>query len=684
MQGALDGLNREQQEAVLYNDGPLLLLAGAGTGKTRVLTSKIAHLVETKLSEPFSILAVTFTNRAADELKRRVASMVDVNISGMFIGTFHSISARILREYGERIGLDKNFRIIDNLEQVSLVKQVILEFGLDPQGNSPKHYSEMIGKMKNMRLGVNESPYELQNMREAYDQKLMEINGCDFNDLLLNVLKLFNECTDIVDHYGEMIKYFLVDEYQDTNVVQHQWLKLISGVKKNKNVKLTCVGDDDQSIYGWRGAEIDNMLKFVNDYKKAKVLKLERNYRSTPNILNVASTLIAHNSHRHRKTLYTDESGPNEKVHLVSCNDARQEAIVIAREIGRLRDTGYIGDYGNVAILIRASYQTRALEDVFIRCQLPYRIVGGIKFFERKELRDCIAYLRLANNLNDFTAFERAINSPRRGIGPATMAKIKEFAVSSQVDYPTALSYLCSNGTIRAGIRSRALDFVRLSRKWYDYAKTTSPGDLMLKILEETKLKESFAPDLDSESKMRSENIEELLNTLRDFPTIDGFLDYINLMSYSEYGSSPGEAVNLITIHSAKGLEFDVVFLPNWQEGVFPSPRSLDSEAELEEERRLAYVAVTRAKKKLYISHSRFKYENREIISVAASRFIDELPEENLRIVRCELDSQYYRDYYAHRYVMANKNYTGDSSGAIGNEQFSEYFDSSDFSENIN
>ncbi|MDR1494978.1 MAG: UvrD-helicase domain-containing protein [Rickettsiales bacterium] len=672
MQELLNSLNSDQLEAVLYNDGPLLLLAGAGTGKTRVLTSKIAYLLENNFAQAQNLLAVTFTNRAADEVKKRVASMVSGNTSGMWIGTFHSVSARILREHGDRLGLNRDFAIVDNSEQISLIRRIMQDFDVDSRDCSPKYYSEMIGRIKNGRPGTDNSLYRLAEICEVYNSKLKQNNGCDFNDLLLNVLKLLTDCDDIRKHYNETLNYLLVDEYQDTNAVQRQWLKLISGVEKNEYVKLTCVGDDDQSIYGWRGADINNMLQFVDDYSRAKVLKLERNYRSTQNILNAASALIAHNRYRHSKTLYAGKDGSNDRVRVNRCNDMKQEAIVMVKEIKKLKDSGSIDSYGEVGILIRASYQTRIMEDVFLRFQLPYKIVGGTKFFERREIKECLAYLRLVNNLNDSLAFERVINSPKRGVGPATISKLRDYAIYNGVNRLVALSNLCSNGTIAGKTRDKVLDFANSIIRWHNEIGSIVPKILMQNILRRTRLRESFDLDSDIESRTKLENIDELVDTLGDFSTVDSFLEYTSLMSRSEEDDFSLEAVNVMTMHAAKGLEFRAVFLPNWQEGIFPSPRSLEEPGGLEEERRLAYVALTRARKRLYISHSLFKYENREIIAMEKSRFIDELPNDSLDLVSCELDSQYYSDYYA-RNDYTNKNYTNGGTNPTRAERFSEY-----------
>ncbi|MDR2778546.1 MAG: UvrD-helicase domain-containing protein [Rickettsiales bacterium] len=648
MKELLDNLNGDQLEAVLYNEGPLLLLAGAGTGKTRVLTSKIAYLLKNKITDISRIMAVTFTNKAADEMKRRVAAMLDTDIAAMWIGTFHSTSARILRQHGNYINLDRDFTIVDSLEQATIIKQIMREMGVDPRDNNPKYYAEMIGKIKNDMKGVDYSIYKLSELYELYTSRLKQMNVCDFNDLILNVLKLFSSCNEIRELYSRMFSYILVDEYQDTNALQHRWLKLISDLGDGESVKITCVGDDDQSIYGWRGAEIDNLLKFTKSYRTAKILKLEQNYRSTQNILNVASTLISNNKHRHRKTLYASEGGENEKVQLIICNDTKQEAVSIVSEIEKLKKTNYIGDYRDIGILIRAGYQTRVFEDVFLKFGIPYRIVGGLKFYERKEVRDCIAYLRFINNPADSIAFERIVNLPRRGIGPTTLTKIRDFAIDGNIDYLAAIVGICANGVIGGMTREQILNFHEKISRWRREMTMVTPRNLMLMILSEIRIVDSAAGDSYGEGETRLENVKELVSTLEDFSNLGDFFEYVSLMGNDEDSNVSG-AVNIMTIHSAKGLEFDVIFLPNWQEGVFPSPKSIEEKNGLEEERRLAYVAITRTKRKLYISYSKLRYEYGDVTAMSVSRFIEELPQESVAIVNYEPDSEYYSDYYSQK-----------------------------------
>ncbi|MDR3078609.1 MAG: UvrD-helicase domain-containing protein [Rickettsiales bacterium] len=650
MEEVLGSLNGDQLAAVLYNRGPLLLLAGAGTGKTRVLVSKIAYLLENNFTKPLNLMAVTFTNRAADEMRRRVASLVGGDIGEMWIGTFHSVSARILREQGHHMGLPRNFCIVDQLGQLSLVRRVMLDIGLDPLENNPRHYVEMIGRIKNGEPGVDlYSLHRLDEVWRAYGLGLGQMNGCDFADLLLNVLKLLDSCAPVREYYNGLLEYLLVDEYQDSNALQRRWLGLMADTGRRKGVKLTCVGDDDQSIYGWRGAEVSHMLRFSSDYRGAKVLKLERNYRSTQHILTVASRLIAHNGHRHRKTLYSDSTDPGERVRLSSCNDMKQEAIVIAEEIGKLRESGSIGGFGEVAILVRTNQQTRILEEVLLKFRLPYRLVGATGFFERREIKDCLAFLRLASNPKDSLALRRVISLPALGLGAALVLRAEEFSDRYDLSLLGALSQLCSSGLARGRAQRRALYLLDRINGWHSGIKSRAPEDLLQTILRESGLVESFELDPTIEFRGKMENLEELLDTLSDFPSTDSFLAYVNSLSTRD-GDSSGGAVDIMTIHAAKGLEFGVVFLPNWQEGIFPHPWSLEEPAGLEEERRLAYVAMTRAQRKLYLSYSLFRYENREVISLERSRFIDELPEENLETQSCELDSRHYREYYSQRW----------------------------------
>jgi DNA helicase-2/ATP-dependent DNA helicase PcrA len=655
MQEILQSLNKEQIEAVLHSEGTLLLLSGAGTGKTRVLTSKIAYLIKTNLAYPSQILAVTFTNKAANEMKERVALMTGLDVNSLWINTFHSIAARILRQHGNLVGLDKDFTIIDQGEQTIIVKQIMQNLGMDVKEYSPKQYVEMISKIKDkMSENPNYSTYKSIEIYESYQEKLKKSNMCDFGDLLRYNIKLFGEHDDVKKYYNDRFKYILVDEYQDTNYVQHRWLQMISGADEGKNVNITCVGDDDQSIYGWRGAEINNILKFTNDYRKAKILKLERNYRSTQNILSAASTLISHNKNRHGKTLYANDKDRVDKIKLIKCNDSKQEAIVIVNEIEKLKETGTIDSYKKVGILVRAGYQTRIFEDVFLKYGIPYLIIGGLKFYERKEIKDCIAYLRLIKNKNDDIAFERVINVPRRGIGSITIGKIKEKAVDDELSLFESSKNLCRNGTLKGKTKDEVVNFITKISEWQENSKTATLKNLMQIILQDTKIVDFFEREDDIEAKNKIENINEFLHTLEDFNDIQNFLEYVSLVN-DKSDKNTINAVNIMTIHSAKGLEFDVVFLPNWQEGVFPSPKSLEEKNGLEEERRLGYVAITRAKNKLYISYSKFRYEYGEISATDASRFVGELPENELeKFDHSSGDNYYYSNYYNSRNSYRN------------------------------
>ncbi len=657
MQEVLQNLNKEQLDAVLYNDGPLLLLAGAGTGKTRVLTSKIAYIIKNQMAMPSEILAVTFTNKAANEMKDRVAKMTSLDINNMWISTFHSIAARILRIHGELIGLEKDFVIIDQDEQVTLIKQIMKEFGIDAKEYSPKSYLELISKAKDntRKTKHNLYLYMFDEVFSKYQSKIRQMKMCDFSDLLLFNLKLFTEHLDIRKYYNKKFKYILVDEYQDTNSIQHKWLKLISGIENDSLVKITCVGDDDQSIYGWRGAELKNILTFKNDYKKAKILKLERNYRSTKNILEIASTLISNNKDRHSKKLYSNNDKNNEKVKIIICNGAKQEAVFVANEVENLKQNFNDINYKDIGILVRAGYQTRVFEDVFLKYAIPYRVIGGLKFYDRKEIKDCIAYLKFIANTSDSLSFERVINTPRRGIGAITISKINEFANENNLDYITAIENLCSNQVLKVKTREELLIFVKNIKEWINEVKITSLKNIMQIILVETNYREFIAKDQDIESKTKLENIEELLNTLNDFSSMDEFLEYISLVSDNS-DKVEFNSISIMTIHSAKGLEFDTIFLPNWQEGVFPSPKSVDEKSTIEEERRLAYVALTRAKNRLYISFSKYKYEYDDISAVSPSRFIGELPEKNIEVLDISSDNYYYDNYYKNKSTY-KKNY---------------------------
>lgn len=655
MDTILNSLNKEQLDAVINTEGPTLVLAGAGTGKTRVLTSKIAYIIKSNLAFPSQILALTFTNKAGNEIKERTALMTGLDVNSMWLGTFHSICARILRQNSNLIGLDTNFLIIDTSEQNSIVKQIFKELDIDSKEFSTKYYVEVISKIKEKIKYNTDELYKFNEVFDLYNERLKKENMCDFSDLLLYTIKLLTEHKDIREYYSNKFKYILIDEYQDINKIQNTLLKLISGLEDNKsNINITCVGDDDQSIYGWRGAEIKNILDFKKDFKNAKIFKLERNYRSTQNILNVAHNVISNNKNRHEKKLYTSIKDYNDKVVIINSNDVKKESINIANEIEQLKKKDNI-NYKDFAILVRASYQTRIIEDIFLKYEIPYIIIGGLKFYERKEIKDCIAYLRLINNKEDNLAFERIINTPKRGIGLSTIDKIKNFSIKNNLSYLKSAEYCVSNGTIKGKNSIEIINFIKNINYWSNISKTTKLRDLMDMVLKTIKYKEFL--EKDDEIKNKIDNIDEFLNTLNDFDNISDFLEYTSLVNDNNERKII-DAVNIMTIHSAKGLEFDNVFLPNWQEGVFPSPKSVE-EGHIEEERRLAYVAITRAKRRLYISNSRYKYDGDNLINIEESEFLKEIKNsDSVEIIDNVIENNYSNYYQYNKYDQYNNDYS--------------------------
>ena len=639
MLNILNGLNSEQNEAVLYNDGPLLVLAGAGTGKTRVLTSKIAYLLETGQAFPSEILAVTFTNKASREMQERVANFVMRDISNMWIGTFHSVGNKILRRHSELVGLTPDFTIIDPDDQSKLIKQIMLDLEIDIKDYPVKNYVNKINEGKdrgldsdnisNFSVDFNYFP-DIKDVYKIYQERCKKLNICDFGDLLLYNVEIFRKNKDILNTYIERFKYILVDEYQDTNSIQHTWLKMISGLGVKNNINICCVGDDDQSIYGWRGAEVENILKFEKEFKNTKIVRLERNYRSTSSILEVASSIIANNNNRHKKTLWTENKASGDKVCLNCFDRDREEAYSIANEIINLTSDESI-KYKDIAVLVRAGYQTRIFEEAFIGQSIPYKIVGGFKFYDRKEIKDCIGYLKLIKNPSDYFAFERIVNVPRRGIGSVTLNKILDEVKGRKVNIIDICEDLCLSGVIKGKTAENMMDFIFKVRKWSDQVATKDHVSLARDIAYESGYIDSLVEEKTDESKSAIENINEFIRGLSEFQTLSEFLEYISLVN-DKTNSTNDNSVNIMTIHSAKGLEFNSVFLPGWEEGIFPSPRSVDEKNGLEEERRLAYVAITRAKVKLSISYARTRYEYGEIKTMQPSRFIKELPEKSLSV----------------------------------------------------
>ncbi len=681
MSDILDGLNEEQKEAVLYNNGPLLVLAGAGTGKTRVLTSKIAYLLDTGQAYPSEILAVTFTNKASREMQERVANMLMRDVSSMWLGTFHAIGNKILRRHAELVGLTSDFTIIDPDDQNRLIKQIMIDLDIDTKDFPVKNYVNKINEWKDKGIGCNsllnlaiDTNYfpDIKEIYRIYQERCKKLNVCDFGDLLLYNVEIFRNYKDVLNSYIDKFQYILVDEYQDTNSIQHTWLKLISGVGIRENINITCVGDDDQSIYGWRGAEIENILRFEKDFKNTKIVRLERNYRSTSNILSVASAVIANNRDRHEKTLWTDTKNDGEKVYLNCFDRDKEEAYAIASEIlDLIKDI----QYKDIAILVRAGYQTRIFEEIFIAQSIPYKIVGGFKFYDRKEIKDCIAYLKLVKNQSDFLAFERIINVPRRGVGTVTLSKILEEIKGKKVNVLDVCEDLCISGILKGKTADNIMKFVSDVRKWSDDMMNINHVDLARKIIEESGYLDSLIADKTDESKSAIENINEFVRGLGEFQSLSEFLEYISLVN-DKTNSANDNSVNVMTIHSAKGLEFDTVFLPGWEEGIFPSPRSVDERNGLEEERRLAYVAITRAKNRLTISYAKTRYEYGEIRTMQPSRFIRELPEKNLNISDSikfvDEDEEYeeervgrYNNYYTPKNYKKNYHFEDDDGGNV-------------------
>jgi len=630
----LEGLNPPQKEAVLTTEGPVLMLAGAGTGKTAALTARLGYLIRSRRAWPSEILCVTFTNKAAREMRHRVGDLIGDAVEGMpWLGTFHSICARMLRRHAELVGLQSNYTIIDTDDQLRLLKQLITQNGLDEKRWPPRQMAGLIDRWKNRGLNpgdldaVENEAYANGKGREFYElyqARLKALNACDFGDLMLHMLNIFRREHDILRQYQQRFKYVLVDEYQDTNAVQYLWLRLLAQERKN----ICVVGDDDQSIYSWRGAEIANILRFEKDFPGAKVIRLEQNYRSTPPILAAASGLIAANSERLGKTLWTERNG-GDKVRVVGVWDGPEEARRVGEEIERLEREG--ASMEAVAILVRAQYQTREFEDRFIQIGLAYRIVGGFRFYERAEIRDALAYLRVIAQPADDLAFERIYNQPKRGLGDKTLEAMHRHARATGLPLAAAALHLADSdelpGRARNSIAGLMAGFVR----WRAMAETSTPSDLLRAVLEESGYDAMLKVDRSAESAGRLDNLAELARAMEDYQTLGEFLEHVSLVMDND-ANDEEEKVTIMTIHAAKGLEFDNVFLPGWEEGVFPSQRSLDEGglASLEEERRLAYVAITRARRKCTIFHAANRRIYGQWTSSIPSRFIAELPAEHI------------------------------------------------------
>src|SRR3954463_3535281 len=656
----LNDLNPEQRLAVETLDGPVLVLAGAGTGKTRVLTTRIAHILATGRARPNEILAVTFTNKAAREMKERVGTMVGQAVEGMpWLGTFHAIGVKILRRHAELVGLKSDFTILDVDDQIRLIKQLLEAEHIDEKRWPARVFAGLIDHWKNRGLTPDQVPAgeaaafangRGKKLYQAFQERLKVLNAADFGDLLLECIRLFRENAEVLAQFQHRFKYILVDEYQDTNVAQYLWLRLIAQRPVPANAiappqaegasapvatlappkNICCVGDDDQSIYGWRGAEVDNILRFDHDFPGAKVIRLERNYRSTGHILAAASHLIAHNEGRLGKTLRTEDVD-GEKVTVTGSWDSEEEARAIGEEIEELQRAKE--NLNEVAILVRASFQMREFEDRFVTLGLPYRVIGGPRFYERAEIRDALAYLRTINSPADDLAFERIINVPKRGLGDATVQMLHDYARKRRIPLFEAARTVVETDELKPKARGSLRDLIVQFDRWRAQREVIAHTELAEIVLEESGYTDMWQKDRSADAAGRLENLKELVRSMEEFENLQGFLEHISLVMERD-GGPEEEAVSLMTLHSAKGLEFDNVFLPGWEEGLFPSQRTLDEQgrAGLEEERRLAHVGLTRARRraKLYFATNRRIHGTWS--TTIPSRFLDELPAHNVEI----------------------------------------------------
>ena len=625
-------LNEAQRAAVETVDGPLLVLAGAGTGKTRVLTTRFAHILISRRAWPSQVLAVTFTNKAAREMRERVGAMLGQPVEGLWLGTFHALCARMLRRHAQLVGLEPNFTILDADDQLRLLKQVMEAERIDTKRWAPPALMGIIQRWKDRGLPparitpTEDSDFAGGHARAlyaAYQDRLRALNAADFGDLLLHVTEILREQPEVLAQYHRQFRYILVDEYQDTNLVQYLWLRLLAQAHHN----ICCVGDDDQSIYSWRGAEVENILRFEKDFPGARIVRLEANYRSTAPILAAASALIAHNEGRLGKTLHSGrDNADGEKVQVVSLWDSDEEARMVGDRIETLRRDG--DSLNEMAVLVRAGFQTRAFEERLITIGVPYRVVGGLRFYERAEIRDAIAYMRLVVQPSDDLAFERIVNVPRRGVGEVALRTLHETARANGIPLTGATAKLVDEGGLRGKVKESLGALLRDLARWREMLDREGHVVTVATLLDESGYTEMWQQDKSPEAPGRLENLKELVRALADFETLAGFLDHVSLVMENDEAPD-ADRVSLMTLHGAKGLEFDTVFLPGWEEGVFPNQRSMDENGlkGLEEERRLAYVGLTRARRRAIVSHAanRRIYANWQ--SSIPSRFLDELPD---------------------------------------------------------
>ncbi len=625
-------LNDAQRQAVEAMDGPVLVLAGAGTGKTRVLTARLAHILWTSRAWPSQVLAVTFTNKAAREMQERLEAMLGGTAEGLWMGTFHAIGVRILRRHAELAGLKPNFTILDSDDQQRLLKQILTAANIDEKRWPARGLAAVIERWKNAGLtpdkvsgqGDGFADGRAQALYKTYQERLAALNAADFGDLLLHCLTIFTRHRDVLEQYQRRFRYILVDEYQDTNVAQYLWLRLLAQGQRN----ICCVGDDDQSIYGWRGAEVGNILRFEKDFPGARVIRLERNYRSTPHILGAASEIIAHNEGRLGKTLWTDADG-GEKVTVIGVWDGDSEARMVGDEVEALQVRGEA--LNEIAILVRAGFQTRAFEERFINLGVPYRVIGGPRFYERREIRDAIAYLRVIVSPENDLSFERIFNLPKRGLGDAALRAVHGVARTQGLPLTAAARLLVETEDLRPQARNSLRRLIELFDRWRALSTSMRHPELVETVLDESGYTDMWLRDKSADAPGRLDNLKELVRALADFESLGGFLDHVSLVMENAERSE-GDMVSLMTLHGAKGLEFDTVFLPGWEEDLFPHQRALDEggQAALEEERRLAYVGLTRARKRVFISFAANRRVYDRWISSLPSRFVEELPEEHV------------------------------------------------------
>ncbi len=635
----LNDLNPEQKEAVLKTEGALLVLAGAGTGKTKVLTTRLAYILQNNNVRPWNCLVVTFTNRAANEMKERVRQFIGDTVNSVWLGTFHSICVKILRKYPELVGLQPNFTILGEDDQKRIVKKILQDNNIDEKQYSPQAVLEKISRLKDKGLTIDKVTADYKSnlttfIYKEYQKRLLELNCVDFGDILLYTLDILMKNANVLNEYQERFRYIMVDEYQDTNVTQYLLLRLLS--QKYRNI--CCVGDDDQSIYSWRGAEIENILRFTEDFPEAVTIRLERNYRSIANILAAASAVISHNTKRLGKILKVAEHSPvsdceNEKIKVISTYSGDDEAKYISMQIQRLKYNDYT--YNQMAVLVRTASQTRAFEESFIKEGIPYKVVGGLKFYERAEIRDMLAYFRLILQPNDDLAFERIINKPARGIGEKTVEKFRDKSQKDSIPLYQAMVSMVKEGCFAGKIKQTLEHFIHMINEWQHLLVAVSLGEFADQVVDETGYMAMLEQDKSIEAPGRIENIKELISVMSDrenYQTLSEFLEHVSLVIDNEYNDNANKVI-ISTLHAAKGLEFDAVFLPGWEEGLFPHQKCLDGDGNIEEERRLAYVAITRARKLLYITMAFNRKLYGQWQSNMPSRFLNELPPSCIELI---------------------------------------------------